>query len=87
MKRDRGKIAVLVILWLGTTIVAVMGLFNLFVFLADPLGQLPWYLRAVPFAAFWLILLIPQLYMVAITLLYLERNKQEINSWTEGSPA
>ena len=81
MKQDQRKIAILVLLWLGTVVVAVIGWVSFLMFLEDQFGQ-PWYLRPVPAIGFWLILLIPQLYMVAITLLYLDRNKKEINNGT-----
>lgn len=78
LKPDFGKIALLVILWLSAVIAAVVVGIRFLMFLEDQIGQpLPLYLRPVPAIGFWLILLIPQLYMIALTLIYLERLKQE----------
>ncbi|HEY6384152.1 MAG TPA: hypothetical protein VIX91_00550 [Candidatus Acidoferrum sp.] len=78
LKHDRGKIAILIIMWLGIAIVAVVGWVRLLMFLEDQFGQpLPLYLRLAPAVGFWLILLIPQLYVVALALIYLERRKRE----------
>jgi len=81
MKKDQGKIAILVILWLGIAFAAVLGWIRFLVFLQDQFGQpLPWYLRPVPVLGLWLILLIPQLYMIALALIYLERRRREMDS-------
>lgn len=78
-KHDRGKIAILVVLWLGIVIAAAVGGIRFLMLLGDQFGEpLPGYLRLVPPLGFWLILLVPQLYIIALTLIYLERNKVEI---------
>jgi hypothetical protein len=79
LKHDHGKIAALVILWLGTAIAAVIVWVRFLMLLEDQFGQpLPWYLKIVPSMGFWLILMIPQLYIIGLTLLFLERRKREI---------
>jgi len=86
LKHDRGKIAVLVILWLGIGIAAVIAWVRFLMLLGDQFGEpFPWYLRPVPAMGFWLILLLPQLYLIALTLLFLERRKLEIESATAGT--
>lgn len=82
-KRDQGKVAILVILWLGIAIAAVVAWIRFLMTLEDQFGQpLPLYLRLVPAIGFWLILLIPQLYVIALTLIYLERHKRETDGTT-----
>jgi hypothetical protein len=84
MKQDQKKIAILVTLWLGIGFAAIVGWVRCLAFLQDQFGQpLPAYLRPIPAAGLWLILLIPQFYMIVLTLIYLERRKAEI----EGTPA
>lgn len=79
MKHDHGKVAGLVILWLGAVIAAVFGWIKFLMLLEDQFRQpLPWFLKIVPSIGFWLILLISQLYMIGLTLLFLERRKREI---------
>lgn len=83
LKHDFGKIAILVILWLGIGIAAVVGWIRFLMFLGDQFGEpLPLYFRPVVAVGFRLILLIPQLYLIALTLIYLERNKREIEGAT-----
>ena len=83
LQHDRGKIAILVILWLGIVIAAVVGWIRFLVLLGDQFGEpLPFYFRLVPSLGFWFILLIPQLYIITLTLIYLERNKREIEGMT-----
>lgn len=78
LKHDFGKIAILLILWLSIAIAAVVVGIRFLMFLEDQFGQpLPLYLRPVPAIGFWLILLVPQVYVIALTLIYLERLKQE----------
>jgi hypothetical protein len=78
LKPKQGKIAILIILWLGAVVLAVLGWFRLLVLLEDWFGlPLPFYLRPVPMFGFWLILLAPQLYFIALTLLYLDCRRLE----------
>jgi len=75
-KGGHGRIALLFAMWLGLTIAAVLGWVSLLVMLQERFGR-PWMLRPVPLLGFWLILLIPQWYMIALTLNYLEQRRRE----------
>jgi hypothetical protein len=75
-KGGHGRIALLVAMWLGLVIAAVIGWVSLLVMLEERFGR-PWFLRPVPILGFWLVLLIPQWYMIALTLNYLEQRKRE----------
>lgn len=75
-KGGHGRIALLVALWLGLGIAAVFGWVSFLVMLQERFGQ-PWFLRPVPILGFWLILFIPQWYMIALTLNYLEQRGRE----------
>lgn len=75
-KGGRGRIALLFVMWLGLTIAAVYGWVSFLVMMEERFGR-PWYLRPVPLLGFWLILLIPQWYMIALTLNYLEQRKRQ----------
>ena len=75
-KGSYGRIALLVALWLGLTIAAVVGWVSFVVMLEERFGR-PWFLRPAPALGFWLILLIPQWYMIALTLNYLERRSRQ----------
>jgi len=75
-KGGHGRVALLVAMWLGLTIAAVFGWVSLLVMLQERFGR-PWMLRPVPLLGFWLILLIPQWYMIALTLNYLEQRMRE----------
>jgi len=75
-KGGHGRVALLVAMWLGLVIAAVFGWVSLLVMLEERFGK-PWFLRPVPLLGFWLILLIPQLYMIALTLNYLEQRGRE----------
>ena len=75
-KGGHGRIALLVSLWLGLVIAAVFGWVSFLVMLEERFGR-PWFLRPVPILGFWLILLIPQWYMIALTLNYLEQRGRE----------
>ena len=75
-KGGRGRIALLFVLWLGLAIVAVLSWVSLIVMLEERFGR-PWFLRPVPILGFWIILLIPQWYMIALTLNYLEQRGRE----------
>ena len=75
-KGGHGRIALLFAIWLGLTITAVFGWVSLLVILQERFGR-PWMLRPVPLLGFWLILLIPQWYMIALTLNYLEQRRRE----------
>jgi hypothetical protein len=75
-KGGHGRIALLFAMWLGLTIAAAFGWVSLLVMLQERFGR-PWFLRPVPLLGFWLILLIPQWYMIALTLNYLEQRRRE----------
>jgi hypothetical protein len=75
-KGGHGRIALLVAMWLGLAIAAVIGWVSFLATLEERFGQ-PWFLRPVPLLGFWLILLIPQCYMIALTLNYLEQRRRE----------
>jgi hypothetical protein len=85
-RRGHGRIALLVALWLGLVIAAVFGWVSLIAILEERFGH-PWFLRPVPILGFWLLLLIPQWYMIALTLNYLEqRGREEETRPTAGAP-
>ncbi len=75
-KGGHGKVALLVAMWLGLAITAVFGWVSFLMMLEERFGR-PWFLRPVPPLGLWLILLIPQWYMIALTLNYLEQRGQE----------
>jgi hypothetical protein len=80
-KGHYGRIALLVLLWLGFGVAAVFAWIRLLMMLQERFGQpFPWFLRPVPILGFWLILLIPQLYIIALTLNYLDQLGQEKQS-------
>ncbi len=81
-KGGHSRIALLVAMWLGLAIAAVYGWVSFLIMLEERFGR-PWFLRPVPLLGFWLILLIPQGYMIALTLNYLEQRGREGES---GSP-
>jgi len=63
-------------MWLGLVIAAVIGWISFLVMMEERFGKSR-FLRPVPALGFWLILLIPQLYMIALTLNYLEQRGRE----------
>jgi hypothetical protein len=75
-KGGQGKIALLVALWLGLGVAALLGWVSVLVMLEEQFGR-PWFLRPVPILGLWFILLIPQLYMIALTLNYLDQCGRE----------
>ena len=75
-KGGHSRIALLVAMWLGLAIAAVYGWVSFLIMLEERFGR-PWFLRPVPLLGFWLILLIPQGYMIALTLNYLEQRGRE----------
>jgi hypothetical protein len=75
-KGGHGRVALLVAMWLGLAIAAVIGWISFLMILEERFGR-PWVLRPVPLLGFWLILLIPQWYMIALTLNYLEQRGRE----------
>jgi hypothetical protein len=75
-KGGQGRIALLVALWLGLGVAALLGWASVLVMLTEQFGR-PWFLRPVPILGLWLILLIPQLYMIALTLNYLDQCERE----------
>lgn len=82
-KGGHRRIALLVAMWLGLGIAVVYGWVSFLIMLEERFGR-PWFLRPVPLLGFWFILLIPQWYMIALTLNYLEQRRREGES---GSPA
>jgi hypothetical protein len=75
-KGEHGKIALLVALWGGLFVAAVVGWLSFLVRLEERFGR-PWFLRPVPILGFWLILLIPQACMISLTLNYLDQRGRE----------
>jgi len=75
-KGGHGRIALLVLMWLGLTIATLFGFVSALVMLQERFGR-PWFLRPVPILGFWLILVIPQWYMIALTLNYLDQRERE----------
>jgi hypothetical protein len=75
-KGGHGRIALLVVMWLGLGIAGVLGLVSFLALLQERFGQ-PWFLRPVPALGFWLIFLIPQWFMIALTLNFLEQRRRE----------
>jgi hypothetical protein len=75
-KGGLGRIALLVATWLGLAIAGVYGWVSFLMMLEARFGR-PWFLRPVPLLGFWLILLIPQWYMIALTLNYFEQRGRE----------
>jgi hypothetical protein len=75
-KGSRGRIALLVAMWLGLAIAGVFGLVSLLTMLEEQFGR-PWFVRPVPLLGFWFIFLIPQLYMIALTLNFLDQRRRE----------
>ena len=73
-KGRQGRIAVLVALWLGLGGAAVVGLVSILSLIETLYGR-PWFLRPLPLVGLWFIMLIPQLYMIALTLNYLDQRK------------
>jgi hypothetical protein len=78
-KGGHGRIALLVAMCLGLAIAAVYGWVSILIMLEERFGR-PWFLRPVPILGFWLVLLIPQGYMIALTLNYLEQRGRERES-------
>lgn len=75
-KGRHGRIALLVLLWMGVAVAAVFAWISFLIMLGERFSQ-PWFLWPVSILGFWLILLIPQVYMIALTLNYLERLERE----------
>jgi hypothetical protein len=75
-KGSHGRIALLVATWLGLSIAVVYGWMSFLVMLQERFGR-PWFLRPVPILGFWLLLLIPQCYMIALTLNYFEQRERQ----------
>jgi hypothetical protein len=75
-KGGHGRIALLVATWLGLAIAGVYGWVSFLMMLEERFGR-PWFLRPVPLLGFWLILLIPQWYMIVLTLNYFEQRGRE----------
>src|ERR1700722_10010858 len=75
-KGGHGRIALLVGMWLALGIAGVLGLVSFLALLQERFGQ-PWFLRPVPALGFWLIFLIPQWFMIALTLNFLDQRRRE----------
>lgn len=75
-KGGKGALALLVVLWLVLGIAAAIGLVSFLTILEEHFGR-PWFLRPVPALGFWVIMLIPQLYIIALTLNFLEQRRHE----------
>lgn len=75
-KGRQGRVALLVVLWLGFGIAAAFACFSFLMILEERFGR-PWFLRPIPALGFWLVSLIPQWYIIALTLNYLEQRGRE----------
>jgi hypothetical protein len=75
-KGGHGRIALLVGMWLALGIAGVLSLVSFLALLQGRFGQ-PWFLRPVPALGFWLIFLIPQWFMIALTLNFLDQRRRE----------
>jgi hypothetical protein len=75
-KGSHGRIALLVAMWLGLGTAGVVALVSFLAILQERFGR-PWFLRPVPALGFWLIFLIPQWYMIALTLNFLDQRMRE----------
>lgn len=70
-KGRQGRVALFYILHVVLFLAGLFGLFQLLIFLQDSFGNF-WFLRPVAPLGFWILLLIPELYMVVLTLNYLD---------------
>jgi hypothetical protein len=70
-----GRIALLFLLNLGLVAASAFGFFGLLYILQERLGK-PWYLRPLPVFGMWVIFLVPQSYMIALTLNYFDQLKR-----------
>jgi hypothetical protein len=71
-KGGQGRLALVFLLYLALVVAGVIAFIATLVRLRDLFGN-PWYVRPIPFLGFWIILLIPQWYMVALTLNYFDQ--------------
>jgi hypothetical protein len=68
----QGRIALFFFLYLALVVAAVYAFIVALMRLEDVFGH-PWYTRPLPLLGFWIILLVPQWYMVALTLNYFDQ--------------
>jgi hypothetical protein len=84
-----GRIAVLILLYLVLVVVGAFGLVGLGVFSSTPLFAAPawfWLWRFIFALAFWSFLLIPQWYMIALTVNYFDQHARK-REWGPASSA
>ena len=75
-KGGHGKIALLVVMLVGLVIAGVYGYVSILAVLQERFGR-PWFFRPVSVLGFWLLFIIPQWYMIALTLNYLDQRGRE----------
>ena len=71
-KGGQGRLALVFFLYLTLVVVGVFAFIAVVMRLEDLVGN-PWYTRPFPLLGFWLLLLVPQWYMVALTLNYFDQ--------------
>jgi hypothetical protein len=75
-KGGHGRVALLVAMWWGLSILGVFGLVSLLTLVQERLGR-SWFVRPVPLLGFWILLLIPQWYMIALSLNYFDQRERQ----------
>lgn len=81
-KGGQGRLALVFFLYLTLVVAGVFAFIAVVMRLQDLVGN-PWYIRPFPLLGFWLLLLVPQWYMVALTLNYFDQRVRK----GESSPA
>ncbi len=71
-KGGQGRLALFFIVYLALGVAGVFAFIAVVIRLQDLVGN-AWYTRPFPFLGFWVLLLVPQWYMVALTLNYLDQ--------------
>jgi hypothetical protein len=78
-KGRHGRIALLVAMWLGLSVASAILLISILAILQDRFGH-ALFLRPLSFLGFWIIFLIPQLYVIALTLNFLDQRGREVKA-------
>ncbi len=81
-KGGQGRLALVFFLYLVLVVAGVFAFIAVLMRLQDLVGN-AWYTRPFPFLGFWVLLLVPQWYMVALTLNYFDQRQRK----GESSPA
>jgi len=71
-KGGQGRLALVFFLYLALVVAGVFAFIAVVMRLEDLVGN-PWYTRPFPFLGFWLLLLVPQWYMVVLTINYFDQ--------------